>query len=202
MKSFLLILTFIFFPIYSVFSQNLFVGGGLPLHNKANSNPQISNENISIGITPTFGYKINEIVDIGFTSIYQYEKKTSDFILNSSVFGIGLFSRCKFIEIEKMSFLFRLGINYLNGTYERLIHENITYYPSNSVARETEKTNIQSFNINICPVYQNRLNNNLLLYTSIGNISYSHAWSDTDFKSNNSGFVFSTDVSFGFYLLL
>jgi len=79
--------------------------------------------------------------------------------------------------------------------------EIITYYPSYSVTRETAKVNLNSIGINIGPIFQYKIMENLLLYTSIGNLHYSYTRSNNITNSNGIGFWLSTGLSLGFNII-
>jgi hypothetical protein len=200
MKSTVLVLIYFLFSIYSVFSQDWFVGGGVSLEYVTSSNPQNANNKITAEILPSLGYKINSKFDIGFGLFYQYEKNNSDYLSNTSYFGVDLFSRYSFLEVNKFSLLGRFDINYAYAKRESVIRI-ITNYPSNTVTREIEKENIQIISIRISPVFQYELFDNILLFASIGSLYYSHLWSDNDYKTNYFGLSLTTGLTLGFYIV-
>ena len=186
------------FFISSVFAQNWFAGGSAAI--QYNTNQGVDNS-ITFDFFPTIGYKINSKLDLGLNPIYIYEKNSSSYVLDTNIFGVGIFTRYNLLEIERFSILAQFGINYLYGRYNIVTRETITYSPIYSVERETGIININSIGVNISPVFQYRISDRLILYTSIGRLYYSHTWSNKDTKSNNMGLSFSTGLLLGFNVL-
>ena len=198
MKRFTFTLIIAFFLASSAFAQNWYAGGNFSFQYRT---AQGSDDSIIAEFSPTIGYKITDKIDLGLNPIYIYEKNPSSHTLDTNIFGIGIFARYNLLEIEKISILARFGFNYLYGRYNIITRETIIYNPNYSVVRETGKIDINSIGVNIGPVFQYKTMDWLMLYASIGNLSFSHSWGDNNIKSNNIGFSLSTGITLGFNLM-
>ena len=167
MKINFLIFTFAFFCVSTVFSQSWFAGGNISVQYNSD------NKDTTIELSPEIGFRINNKFDLGLNPLFGYRSYYEEI-----TFGIGVFARYSFFEINRFSILGRFGLEYLNMDNE-----------------------INAFGIYIEPVFQYRLLDKFSLYASIGSIYYSHIWSDGRRSSNNFGLNLSSNISLGFYIL-
>ena len=100
MKKNVLISTFAFFCISSIFSQDWFTGGNISFQYNAF-------DGATVELSPEIGYKINNKFDLGLNPLFRYYDETA-------IFGIGFFTRYSFFEINKFSILGRIELIYLN----------------------------------------------------------------------------------------
>jgi len=198
MRSFGLFLLLFFIPVSAIFSQSWFAGGSVFFQNNSSSGSG-SSEATSIGISPTLGYKINSKFDLGISPLFQHETNPGSSIDKVTTFGGGIFTRYSFLEIGKLSVLGRLGLNYFNSTYNISVTANSVFPPYKYTYSSKEK--LQSIGVNIGPIFEYRLLDNLSLHTNIGSISYSHSWWNDGYSSDYFGLVFSTGISLGILVL-
>ena len=174
MKKNALIFIFSFICISTVFSQDWFIGGDMTVHYDSVLGSKV-------GISPEIGYRINNKLDLGLNPLIR--------ALNPISFGIDVFSRYSFFEINKFSILGRLGLGYYNLS---------NYYLND---REQFINKYQMLRLYISPVFQYKLLDNFSFYSKIGNISFSYEWHSDDSPSNNNfGINITNNISLGFYI--
>ena len=160
MKTKVLIFVFAFFCVSTVFSQNWFAGGNVSVRYN-------DFDGVAIELSPEIGYRINKKFDLGLSSLFRYNNEIA-------AFGVEVFTRYSFFEINKFSMLGRIGLHYINVDFEG-----------------------NALGVYLGPVFQYKLLDKFSLYASVGSISYLHMFG----IGNNFNFNFSTNISLGCYIL-
>lgn len=226
MKILCLYFSLFFICVSSLFSQNWFVGGNVFFRFNDNSN---ENENIiannsdkEFRLSPMIGYKFDKF-DCGLSPIFQYRYRINEQKSNYNYydtrqdeyefygFGLGGFYQYRFITLRKFSILGRLSTEYIfsidtsksTTTYEH--NEDKHQYSNKS---ETFRHDIK---IIVTPVLEYRLLNNLIIFSSFGDIAsllYQHNNSGGGRYDNLVLFSFLqniridlSSISIGFYVL-
>ena len=179
MKKRILVLLLISGIASAAFSQDWFVGAGANFSfNKESRIDDTFNDNKLeieydiriIGISPEIGYRSNNI-DFGIKPIFQYTYQetnehweNSNFLIsnrNSLGFGIGFFTRYKFITFfNRLSVFGRLDTDYIfSKIHYELERQNLS-------KRKTE-TIQHGIGLGISPVIDFRLTDRFSLYSSI-----------------------------------
>lgn len=197
MKKIVFMSLFVFFNISTVFSQGWYIGGNVLFQHSDNFDYR-EGKLTSIGISPSIGFIINNNFDMGLKPTFSTRINPEYYAGNDLSYGIGIFTRFSFIEINNFSIFGRVGLDYIYSSE----YNNYNYdYSNNFISSE--------FIIDFTPVFQFNILNNLSIYTSIGSIYFSHLIYDEYYhgnkilkgKENNFGINFSTSISFGFHFV-
>ena len=204
MKRITLSLLFVFVISQMAFSQ-VFLGGSLSYQHR---NTEVSNNNSSTNIfefSPILGYRTNKL-DFGLLFIYQSEisSPSSNEMTN---LGLGVFGGYKFLSIDRFSIAGRAIFHYVNSNQKNDNNTGAPYYYEYTI-----NTKLHTIGINISPIFEFKLNNRFVLYTSIGSLFFSHSWGELignssivsipkpDISTNSFGISLTTAVSLGFYI--
>lgn len=198
MKRMVLILVFIFFCSSAAFSD-WYLGGDLYFYNNS-----LWGE-AEIEISPTLGFIVNHKFDWGFNLLFSNAPpyRGSDYyIYDYSTFGIGVFLRYSFIEINKFSLIGNFGLNYLTsrGLVSYQLDDGNWYDWYSYEVYES------SLNFHFSPILQYKLLDNLYLYTSLGFVSLAFLSNDWDswneyYLNLNTSDISLNNISIGFYIL-
>jgi hypothetical protein len=172
---------------YEVEQAKTFIGGTLSYQYASSDNSDDSNASDVFEISPLIGWRFNR-TDIGLSFLYRHGTASSSFDVMTSI-GFGVFGSYNFVTVDKSSIIGRASVQYINSKY------NFT-----GTSYSTEQT-INTIGISITPVFEYKFLEHFTLYTSIGSISFSHSWDESDsYSSDSFGLSLSTGIALGFYV--
>jgi len=189
MKRTVLVMVLVLLCCSTVFSD-WYLGGDL-FYNRFSRIHDDVNYNISL----TIGFIVNSKFDYGLNLLFNNIPPSNNFIQNEySTGGYGVFIRYSFFDINKFSVLGYFGLDFIGSSW--FGHGGYNH--------------VFSQNLNIGPVFQYKLSDNIYLYsnTSLGSIYRSKVsndrdeWTEFGINLNTSDISFSlSDVSLGFIVL-
>ena len=210
-----------FAVVFSVFSQNWFIGAGVNLDFNKTSDTvndgvdvvEMEYDGITFRISPEIGYKINNI-SLGINPFYQINERNTEQDSNSSSLssfglGIGLFLRYNFVTLfDRLSILGRINLDYMFSGQD-----------SFSTSQSEVSSRGHRVSLSIRPVIEFKVSDSFSVYSSIiGNIAsigyeytsmnstgnngneYSNNWHNLLFSLPSVHNFSLTDISMGFYI--